>query len=64
MASSDYEPRIIHPNPGEEVWVQSMADGTFQVGVQLNDEQFTWLELNRYQLEQYRNNINASLSET
>ena len=65
MATSDYEPRIIHPSPGEEIWVQSKAADLFEVGVQLNQDQWTYLDsLTRYQLEAFRDNINAALAET
>lgn len=59
----DFEPRIVHPNPGEEIWVQSRSTGGYELGVQLNKEQFTYLELSREQLEQVYNNIEACLLE-
>lgn len=64
MASRDYEPRIIHPAPGEEVWVQSKEGNIYELGVQLDSEQYTWLDLERWQLELVRDNINAALAET
>ena len=59
----DFEPLIIHPNPGEEVWVQSLQTGNYEVGVQLNQDQYTFLELSRAQLMQFRANIDTALTE-
>ena len=60
--ADDFEPHIIHPNPGEEVWVQAVKGG-YELGVQLNSEQYTYLELTRDELTQVRNNIDAVLLE-
>jgi hypothetical protein len=66
----EFDPRVIHPNGArrfrghdEEVWVQTLASGGFEVGVQLNKDQYTYLELTREQLEAYRTNIDACLLE-
>ena len=59
----DFEPLVIHPNPGEEVWVQSRETGEIQLGVQLNEDQYTFLDLTRDQILQVRANIDTALSE-
>lgn len=59
-----FEPRVLRTEyPAEEVWVQSMSDGRFELGVQLNKSQYSYLSLSREQLEQVRVNIDAALLE-
>ena len=57
-----FEPRVIHVDPGEELWVQS-CEGCWEVGVQLNSAQYTYLQVDRSQLERFRDNINVALTE-
>lgn len=54
---------VIRPEPGEEIWVQTLSSGVWVVGVQLNEDQYTWLELTREQLEQLSTNILSALLE-
>lgn len=62
-----YDPYVMKLEPGEEIWVRTdqLDHGyEYEVGVQLNKSQFTYLTLNRAQLEQLSTNIHAALLES
>ena len=62
-----YDPYVMKLEPGEEIWVRTdqLDHGyEFEVGVQLNKEQFTYLTLSRDQLEQLSSNVLAALLES
>jgi hypothetical protein len=59
-----YAPIVMHLDPREEIWVQSHTANKFEVGVQLNKDQYTYLELDRDQLQQLSTNIHQALLET
>lgn len=59
-----YDPYVIKLEPGEEIWVQTNDADEFEVGIQLNKEQFTYLTLSRAQLEQLSTNVHAALLES
>lgn len=61
--NATYEPHIIRPERDEEVWVQAKSNGVFEVGVQLHKTQFTYVELDRRQIEQFRDNVIAAILE-
>lgn len=52
------------PGRGEEIWVK-LLDGLeeYELGIQLNKNQYTYLTLTRAQLEQVSNHIHAALLE-
>ncbi|MBB5167123.1 hypothetical protein [Mycobacterium sp. AZCC_0083] len=58
-----HDAKIIRPSYGEEVWVQALSSGAYEVGVRLNRNQYTYVELSRAQLEQYRDNIVQAMVE-
>ncbi|QNL30818.1 hypothetical protein SEA_ESTES_130 [Mycobacterium phage Estes] len=55
---------VVKPYPGQEMWVQALADGDYEVGVQFNKNQYTMIEVNRAALEQLSTNIIAVLLDT
>lgn len=53
------------PGRGEEIWVK-LLDGQpeeYEIGVQLNKKQYSYLTVTREQLEQVSNHIHAALLE-
>ncbi|APQ42212.1 hypothetical protein PBI_MRMAGOO_130 [Mycobacterium phage MrMagoo] len=54
----------VKPYPGQEMWVQALADGDYEIGVQFNRDQYTMIEVNREALEQLSTNIIAVLLDT
>lgn len=59
-----FEPHVLRPERGEEIWVKSLSSNEFEVGVQLDKEQYTYLTITRAQLEQMNTNIHAALLES
>lgn len=63
--SLTFEPRkVLTQFRGEEISVQSLSNGQFELCVTLNKEQYTYLEITRDQLEQVRVMLDAALLES
>lgn len=59
-----YDAHVMQLEPGESASVQVLGDGYFRVQLVLNEDQWTYLDFTRSQLEQLNTNIHAALLES